>query len=138
MHTRLIIADDNEIFRRGVLELLQLKGNGFIILGTATNGRDTLELVKKQEPDVILMDIEMPVMNGIEATKNILEHFPDIKIIGWSVSSERWIVQEMVEAGVKGYLLKDTSLEELILAIKMVANGKSYYSSKVGRYVTLQ
>jgi len=138
MHTRLIIADDSEVFRRGVLELLHVKGNGLIILGSATNGRETLELVKEQQPDVILMDIEMPVMNGIEATKSILKLFPDIKIIGWSMSSERWIVREMVDAGVKGYLLKDTSLEELIQAIKIVANGKNYYSSKVGHYVSLQ
>jgi DNA-binding NarL/FixJ family response regulator len=137
MHTRLIIADDNEVFRRGVLDLLHAKGNGLTILGSATNGKETLELVKVQQPDVILMDVDMPVMNGIEATKNILDFFPDIKIIGWSMSAERWVVREMVAAGVKGYLLKDTSLEELIYAIKIVANGKCYYNSEVRHYIEI-
>jgi DNA-binding NarL/FixJ family response regulator len=138
MHTQLIIADDNEVFRRGVIELLQVKGNGLTILGSATNGKETLELVKVQQPDVILMDVDMPIMDGIEATKTILKWFPDIKIIGWSMSSEKWVVGEMVDAGVKGYLLKETSLEELLLAIKIVVNGKNYYSSKIGPYVTSQ
>ena len=80
----------------------------------------------------------MPIMDGIEATKTILKWFPDIKIIGWSMSSEKWVVGEMVDAGVKGYLLKETSLEELLLAIKIVVNGKNYYSSKIGHYVTSQ
>ena len=137
MPTRLLIADDNEIFRAGILELIRGKDNGLFILGSVTNGREALDLVKAEEPDVILMDIDMPVMDGIEATKNILCLFPDIKIIGWSMSSESWAVREMADAGVKGYLLKDTRLEEIMEAIKIVANGNNYYTPRVRRHVTL-
>jgi two-component system, NarL family, response regulator NreC len=136
MLIKLIIAEDNEIFRNGVIELLQQKWDDLLIPGSASNGQEVLELVRLHRPHIILMDIEMPVMNGIDATKNILEHFPNTKIIGWSMSREKWVIQDMIEAGARGYLLKDTRLEEVILAIKKIMGGENYYCQEVCCYIT--
>ena len=136
MLVKIIIADDSEVFRKGVVELLNEKDHGLLVVGSAANGMEALNLVQDLKPDLVLMDVEMPVMNGIEATKTILEQFPHIKIMAWSMSSERSVVREMVEAGAKGYLLKSTRIEELLLAIQKLAGGGNYYCREVRRHVT--
>lgn len=137
MRIRIIIADDSEVFRNGVVELLKEKDHELLVVGSAANGMEALNLVQDLKPDLVLMDVEMPVLNGIEATKTILQQFPHIKIIAWSMSSERWVVREMVEAGARGYLLKSTRVEELLLAIQRLAGGENYYCREVRRHLTV-
>jgi DNA-binding NarL/FixJ family response regulator len=123
---KLVIADDHEIFRDG-FKLMLSKFPEIILVGEAGNGRELLELIEKENPDVILTDIKMPVMDGIEATKKIVELYPDKGIIGLSMYDDDELIIEMLEAGAKGYLIKNAGKEQIIEAIKTVYNSEPYY-----------
>ena len=103
---KLIIADDHEIFRDG-FKLMLSKFPEIKLVGEAANGRELLELIEKENPDVILTDIKMPVMDGIEATKKIAALYPDKGVIGLSMYDDDELIIEMLEAGAKGYLIKN-------------------------------
>jgi two-component system response regulator NreC len=123
---KLIIADDHEIFRDG-FKLMLSKFPEIILVGEAVNGRELLELTEQLDPDVILTDIKMPVMDGIEATKKIAELYPDKGIIGLSMYDDDELIIEMLEAGAKGYLIKNAGKDQIIEAIKTVYNDEPYY-----------
>jgi DNA-binding NarL/FixJ family response regulator len=123
---RLLIADDHEIFRDG-FKVMLTKYPDIILIGEAENGRELVELTEQLKPDVIVTDIKMPVMDGIEATKRIAATNPDIGIIGLSMYDEDELIIDMLEAGAKGYLIKNAGKEQITEAIKTVYNQDPYY-----------
>ena len=130
MSTRIILADDHTIVRHGLRRLLEQEANMEVVAETK-DGHSTVELVRELSPDLVIMDIGMPDLNGIDATRQITRDFPQVKVIGLSMHSGKKFVIEMLKAGASGYLLKDCALEELITAIKTVAAGKTYLSPSI-------
>ncbi|HVM88904.1 MAG TPA: response regulator transcription factor [Puia sp.] len=134
----LVIADDHEIFRDGLVLMLS-KDKDIMLKGQAENGIELVQLVKEKRPDVILTDIKMPRMDGIQATKALLKENPEQKIIALSMFDEENLIIEMLEAGAKGYLLKNADKREIIEAIEQVYEGNSYYckhtSAKLARMI---
>jgi len=123
---KIIIADDHEIFRDG-LKLMLSKYPEIIILGEACNGKELIQLTQELQPDVVVTDIKMPVMDGIEAVKKLQEQFPHIGVIALSMFDEDDLIIDMLEAGAKGYLLKNSDKHEIIEAIKTVYQQNPYY-----------
>lgn len=132
---KLLIADDHEIFRDG-FKLMLTKYSEIILTGEAANGAELVELAEKLQPDVIITDIKMPVMDGIEATKKIIERFPDMGIIGLSMYDDDELIVEMLEAGAKGYLIKNAGKEQITEAIKTVYNNDPYYCKTTSNKLT--
>jgi two-component system response regulator NreC len=130
MSTRIVIADDHGIVREGLHSLLA-KQPDMEIVGEATDGRKALELVQELVPDVVVMDITMPNLNGIDATRQIVRDFPKIKVIALSMHSSTMFVSDMIKAGVSGYMLKDCLFGELAEAIRIVCAGGTYLSPGV-------
>lgn len=124
------MADDHRMFREGLRHLLE-KEKDFEIIGEADNGRTAVKLAVELSPDVVLMDVNMKDLNGIEATRLIMAKKPSVKIIGLSMHSARQFVTEMLSAGVKGYLLKEAAFEELKQGIRTVANGDMFLSPRI-------
>ncbi len=125
-----MIADDHRIVREGLQSLVE-KENDLEVIGMAANGRLALVLTLRLKPDVVIMDIAMPELNGIDATRQILDEVPGVKVIALSMHSEKQFVEGMLRAGVAGYLLKESAFEELIKAIRVVCTGKKYLSQDV-------
>jgi DNA-binding NarL/FixJ family response regulator len=132
MKTRqtVLLVDDQSIFLDGIESLLERWANVDVI-GKAYNGSSALELVKAYKPDLVLMDINMPHMDGIEATKRIRKASPDTRVIVLSMYGHREFVLELLDSGVGGYLLKTTSKEELMEAIRTVTDGKQYIAQEL-------
>lgn len=134
---KVLIADDHEIFRDG-LQLMLRKEPGIVVLGEASNGRELVEMTALYKPDVILTDIVMSEMDGIEATKKITATHPNIGIIALSMFNEEGLVIDMLEAGAIGYLLKNADKEEILSAIRSVNMLVPYYckatSIKIARH----
>ena len=130
MSIRVILADDHTIVRHGLSKLIQQQED-MEVIAQAGDGHSTIELTRELAPDMVIMDIGMPDLNGIDATLQITRDFPNVKVIGLSMHSGKKFVIEMLKAGASGYLLKDCALEELITAIKTVAAGKTYLSPSI-------
>lgn len=130
MSIRILLADDHKIVRTSLGKLLE-KEMDFEIIGEADNGRDTVKLATEVLPDVVIMDIGMPELNGVEATKQIIQISDKIKIIALSMHSDKMFITGMFKAGASGYLLKDCAFDELVDAIKSVVNNKIYVSKEV-------
>jgi DNA-binding NarL/FixJ family response regulator len=124
------IADDHQMFIDGIKALLKNEKD-IRVIGEALNGIELLKLLEKEKPDVVLLDINMPEMDGIEATKIISSKYPHVKIIILSMHSTKEFVAGLIEAGASGYILKNTGKKELVEAMQAVAKGKSYYSKGV-------
>lgn len=133
--TRVIIADDHEIFRKGFAMIIGTFDD-IELVGEASNGQEFLDMIEKTESDLVFMDIKMPVMNGIDATRLAMERFPDLKIIALSMFGEEKYLQSMMEAGAIGFLLKNVKREELDIAIKLYLDGKNYYSEELLTFFT--
>jgi two-component system response regulator NreC len=125
MAIRVLLADDHKIVRDGLKSLLE-KDNELKVVGEAANGQVAVELCRELSPDVVVMDIGMPVMNGIEATEKIIADHPQSKVVGLSMHSDRRFVASMLEAGASGYLLKDCAFDQLVEAIHTVLDGQIY------------
>jgi len=134
MSTRILLADDHKITRQGLRSLLE-KQQDMEVVAEAENGREAVRLAGEMAPDVIIMDVTMPDLNGIEATKQILSLSPDIKIIALSMHSDSTFVTEMLKSGAAGYLLKDCAFEELTRAIRTVIDDKTYLSPSISGVV---
>jgi len=134
MSTRILLADDHKITRQGLRSLLE-KQKDMEVIAEADNGRAAVQLAVELAPDVIIMDVTMPDLNGVEATKQILAKSPGIKIIALSMHSDALFVTEMLKSGATGYLLKDCAFEELTRAIRTVADGKTYLSPAISGVV---
>lgn len=130
MSIRILLADDHKIVRTSLGKLLEREMD-FEIIGEADNGRETVKLAAELLPDVVIMDIGMPELNGVEATKQIIQISDKIKIIALSMHSDRMFITGMFKAGASGYLLKDCAFNELVDAIKSVVNNKIYVSKEV-------
>jgi len=137
MGEKILLVDDNKIMR-DVLRSFLAKQPGMEVVAEAENGRTAIKLTCKFRPDVIVMDIIMPDLNGIDATRQIVEEFPGTKVIALSGHSDRQFVVGMLKAGALGYLLKDCVLEDLVLAIRAVLNNQTYLSSKLARRDALE
>ncbi|HTQ63475.1 MAG TPA: response regulator transcription factor [Puia sp.] len=122
----LVIADDHEIFRDG-LALMLSKQQNISLVGQAENGKELIELVKESRPDIVITDIKMPHLDGIKATRLLLEKNPDLKIIALSMFDEENLIVEMLEAGARGYLLKNADKKEILEAINSVYEDNIFY-----------
>lgn len=126
----IIIVDDHSLFRNGMKLLLSNAGN-FDVIAEASNGKEFLSLLERITPDVVLMDIDMPEMDGIQATAKALEKNANLKIIGLSMYGEEEYYYKMIEAGVCGFLLKNSDINEVKLAITSVYEGGKYFSQEL-------
>lgn len=132
---RIILADDHQIFRESLSDLLTKQG--FQILGTAKNGLQLLGLLEKNVPDIVIMDISMPEMDGCEAAKIAVEKYPDIKILTLSSFGDEKYYYLMIKAGVKGFVLKNSGINELRHAITEIVEGGSWFSNELIQKVIL-
>jgi DNA-binding NarL/FixJ family response regulator len=135
MPITILVADDHDLMRNSLQFILEKADKDFTVVALAENGKQAVELAMKEKPDVILMDIDMPVMGGIEATRLLTEQFPNIGIVAFSMSAERSKVREMISAGARGYLLKSSDKADLRTAIKTVHAGSRYFCEEVKKYV---
>lgn len=131
---RVLIADDHTLVREGIRALLERLPEVEVV-AEATDGRDALNLLKTSQPDVVLMDISMPRLNGLDATRHMVREMPKIKVIMLSMHRSEQYVWQALNAGAAGYLLKDTDLAEVSIAINAVMNGKAYLSPEIAMHV---
>ena len=129
---KIVVVDDHPITRVGVRSILETE-NDIAVVGEAKDGLEAIEKTKSLEPDIVVMDISMPQLSGIDATKKILDKHADVKIIALSIHSGNRFVQEMLDAGASGYLFKEEASEELIKAIYKINKGEMFLSSAVTR-----
>jgi len=134
MKTRVLLADDHKIMREGLRSLLAATP-GVEVVGEAGDGRTAVQLVLKLMPDVVVMDIGMPDLNGVDATRQIKTRAPRTKVIALSLHSDERFIAGMFKAGASGYLLKDGAFEELAHAIRTVAAGHTYLCPRIARTV---
>lgn len=124
---KILIADDHKIVRDGLKTLLKSQDD-MEIVGETMDGRSTVKAVASLSPDIVIMDIAMPHLNGIEATRQIVNDHPGVKVVALSMHSDKRFVTEMLQAGASAYLLKDCAFEELVIAINAVKNNKHFLS----------
>jgi two-component system response regulator NreC len=130
MNIRILLADDHKLMREGLRALIE-EQQDMTVVAEAENGRAAVQLAAKLSPDIIIMDISMPDLNGIEATRQILAGGSAAKIVALSMHIDRRVILEMLNAGAAGFLLKDSAFEELIHAIHTVVQNNKYLSPKV-------
>jgi len=131
---RVVLADDHSIVRAGIRLMLERIG-GVKVVAEASDGREILEMVRNHQPDIVVTDIAMPHLNGIDAAGRIVKEFPDIGVIILSMHSTEEHVSEALRAGVSGYVLKESAPAELEIALRAVADGKTYLSPQVSQHV---
>ncbi len=134
MITNIIIADDHKLVREGLKNLIE-KNLQMKVVGEASDGHAAVQLAQQLKPHLIIMDISMPGLGGIEATRKILTTLPETKIIALSMHDDEQFVLESLKAGASGYLLKDCAFDELLHAITDVMNGKTFLCSQVNQYI---
>ena len=128
--TSILLVDDHAMLRKGLRALIE-KEQGFLVIDEAQNGLEAIDKVRELQPDVVVMDINTPQLNGIDATRQILSEAPETRILALSIHSSKRYVEEMIKAGVAGYLLKESAPEELIEAICALKDGKGYLSKEI-------
>lgn len=129
---RILLADDHIVMRTGLRALLERQPN-LEVVGESENGREAIELVSSLRPDVVVMDVGMPVLNGIEATKTIVTQHPTVAVVILSMYVDESYIMRALKAGARGYLLKDSAPADLISAIQAVSQNKSFFSPNVSR-----
>ena len=127
---KVIICDDQAIVRDGLVMLLKLEPD-IEVVGTAGDGAEAVEMVADKRPDLILMDLKMPIMNGVEATRQIRIKYPEVKVLVLTTYADDEWVFDAIQAGASGYLLKDTPREELIRAVRGTVTGKTYVDPSI-------
>ncbi len=127
---RIMVTDDHPFFRDGIRQMLTESGM-FSVVDEATNGKEALDKLKENNYDLVIMDIKMPVMNGIEATREIKQNYPGVKVLAMSMFDEQPYIVKMMKAGAKGYLLKNAGKEDLLNAIAKIAGRDTYFSKEV-------
>lgn len=134
MSVKIFLADDHKIIREGLVNLLK-KQPDFEVIGEAEDGHTTVKQAIRLKPDIVIMDIAMPELNGIEATRQIKSEMPEIRVIALSMHAEKRFVAEMLNAGASGYLLKTSAFKELVQAIKAVLLNKIYLTPEIAEDV---
>lgn len=130
MKTNIVIIDDHQLFREGVKRILDFEAS-FDVVAEGDDGSDAVNLVENYHPDVVIMDINMPNVNGIEATQQLIQQYPETKVIILSIHDDENYVQHALKTGAQGYLLKEMDADALIEAVRVVADGGSYLHPKV-------
>lgn len=134
MEIKLLLADDHQMMRQGLKAMIE-KERDLTVVGEAEDGKSTVALARKLNPHVVVMDVAMPDLNGIEATRKITKANPNVKVVALSGHVNQHFVREMLAAGASAYLLKQNACDELVRAIRDVVTGKKYLSSAVARGV---
>jgi two-component system response regulator NreC len=134
MKTRIILVDDHAITREGLRSLIEKQAD-MEVIGEAKDGRKAIEVVRETLPDIVITDITMLNLNGVDATRQIVREFPSVKVIALSIHSNRAFVVDMLKAGASGYVLKECTFDELVDAIQTVIDGDVYLSPKVAGVV---
>lgn len=134
MSIKVLLVDDHKIMREGLRSIIS-EQTGISVVGEAANGREAVKLAEKLKPDLVVMDLSMPELNGIEATGEIVSSNPYIKVLALSMHSEKMFITRALQEGASGYILKDCALEELIQAIRTVMSGRVYISPDVADVV---
>src|SRR5712671_2338978 len=132
--TRILLADDDEIVRRGLRAILETNET-FEIAGEAVDGQDAIEKAARLKPDVVVLDISMPGVDGFEATRRIVQDTPSAKVLVLTVHDSDTVATRALQAGARGYVLKSDAGSELLVALDFVRQGKPYFSSKVAAMV---
>ena len=135
MTLRILLADDHKITRQGLRSLLEKQPDDIEVVAEAEDGRTAVRLAQELVPNIVIMDVSMPDMNGLQATKQISSEFPKVKIIALSMHSDGMFITEMLRNGASGYLLKDCAFEELTRAIRTVMDDKIYLSPAISDVV---
>ncbi len=134
MGIRILLADDHEIMREGLCALLR-KDSDMEVLGQANDGRIAVEMARKLSPDVVIMDVGMPNLNGIDATRQMRSEHPGIKVMALSTHSGRSMVAKMLKAGAAGYMLKESAFTELLNGIRAICSNQTYLCPQVSKVV---
>ena len=129
---RIVLADDHTLVRHGLRKVLQDQSD-WVVVGEANDGREAVQLVQELKPDVAILDIAMPRLNGIEATRQIARRFPDVHVLVLSMHADEPYVTQVLRAGATGYLLKDSADTDLIKAVAAVSQKKSFFSPAVAK-----
>ena len=137
---RIFIVDDHQLVREGLISIVKSYQSSLELVGAAGNGVEALNVIRNMEPkpEVVLMDINMPHMNGMDCTREIKKHFPEVRIIALTMYNQSLHIKQMLKEGVHGYVLKDWDKEELKEAILEVAAGNSYFSRGVSNKVMME
>ena len=135
MAIKVILADDHAIVRDGIKSVITKKGDGIAIIGEACNGNDVLKLSKTNPADVYLLDISMPILNGIETTYRLIKDNPKNKIIILSMHDDRTFVEKALHSGARGYILKESATDEIVFGINEVYLGRYYLTPKISSYL---
>jgi DNA-binding NarL/FixJ family response regulator len=131
---RIVIADDHEVVRKGLIALLQAQPD-WEVIGEAADGREAVEKAQKLKPDVAILDIGMPSLNGLEATRQILKSNPHAKVLILTLHDSDQVVREVLNAGARGFLLKSDAARDLVAAVEALRRDKTYFTSKVASMV---
>ena len=129
-HVRILLADDHELVRRGLRALLEAE-DGWEVVGEAVTGREAVEKVKKLKPDVVVMDIGMPSLNGLEATRQIRKAVPQAEVLILTIHESDELVREILDTGARGYVLKSDSERDLAIAVRALSQHKPFFTSRV-------
>lgn len=132
---KVLIVDDDALIRDGLKILLELEDD-FQVSGTACNGQEAFELCKREKPDLVLMDIRMPVMDGVLGTKLIKEHFKDVKVVILTTFKDDEYIKEAVKSGAEGYILKNQSSDSIIESLRAVGKGNTVFEKEVADALT--
>lgn len=135
MSTKVILADDHSIVIDGMKVVIERTAEDVTVVGTASNGKEVLKMAKDNPADIYILDISMPVLNGIDTTARIVKQCPKASVIILSMHDDRTFVEKALRNGAKGYVLKENATEEIIEAIKTVSNGGTYLSPKIAKFV---
>jgi len=131
---RLVVADDHPLMRRGICDLLEAEP-GWEVVAKASNGREAIDAVSKSKPDVLVIDLAMPELNGLTATREILRLFPKLGVVLLTMHNTDQSVREVLESGARGYVLKSDAEQDLVAAVKAVAAGKPFFTANITEIV---
>jgi len=134
---RVLLVDDHDLVRMGINSLLET-ANGIKVVGEASSGEEALKLFKELQPNIVLMDVKMPGIGGLEATKRIAHQYHDAKVLVVTVYADEPYPSRVLQAGAMGYITKSTSIDEMVQAIKIVSSGKRYLSPEIAQQLALK
>ncbi|HEY6768883.1 MAG TPA: response regulator transcription factor [Candidatus Sulfotelmatobacter sp.] len=134
MKLRILLADDHEIVRRGLCALLQ-KHEGWEVIGECSDGRDAVEKAKQLKPDVVILDIGMPSLNGLDATRQLMQHDPNFKVIVLTITDSDQVIREALDAGARGFVLKSDAARDLVSAVEALQHRRMFFTPRVNDLV---